>query len=212
MFEKGNWKNDARNFYNIKFYVKNDDGHKINHADDVYLEMLRLNKSLELNLNEDMIFMAAYIHDIHVHTGRKEHNALASAYVMTSSDAFLDNFNTDQLLLIAQAVNEHRASGKDHYSNNYSRLIRLADKGAPNLNKILMRGYTSNKHKHDGITREMATEVLHHLVKKFGRDGYGFGSKDYRLIYGHELEDFWTELDIITVDEWIRRVELGLKG
>lgn len=212
MFEKGNWKRDAADFYNQNFYAKNDAGHKIDHAYDVYLEMLRLNKSLELNLDEDMIFMTAFTHDLFIHEGRQFHHNAAMNYVVASSDPFLDNFDPDQLWVIGQAVNEHRASGKDHYSNDYSRIIRLADKGVPDLNKIIMRGYTSNKHKHDGLTDEMAIEVLDHLVKKFGRDGYGFKSVDYRKVYGHELEDFWLDLDGINIDEWIRRVKLGLNN
>jgi len=210
MFEKGNWKKDARDFYNKKFYVNNDAGHYIDHADDVYKEMMRLNLHLGLQLNEDMIFMTAYTHDIFVNEGRKNHHSLARDYVIGNSDTFLEQFDPDELRLIGQAVNEHRASGKDHYSNDYARLIRLGDKGTPNLDKIIMRGYTSNKHKHDAIDEDMATEVVHHLKDKYGRDGYGFKSTDYRIVYGHELEEFWLELDKIDVAEWIRRVKLGL--
>ena len=192
---------EIRSYYNDNFYIYNDAGHRIDHADDVYSEMSRLNKELGMDLNEDIIFMTAYVHDIFTHHGRKDHHTKSYDYVLANSDIYLNEFEPDELRDIAIAVSEHRASGKDHYSNGYSRLIRLADKGQPDLESILVRAYKYNAHKVFNTPDEIYERVLKHIIEKFGRTGYGFKSVDYREVYGSQLEAFWDRLDTLTLKD-----------
>ena len=75
----------------------------------------------------------------------------------------------------------------------YSVLLRLADKGKPDLYNIIKRSYA---YKHDAV------EVLNHMYDKFGRNGYiACNDKLYCNIYERELSKLYEEIDELTIDK-----------
>ena len=193
------WKKEARAYYDDRFYSKNDEAHRINHADDVYSTMLSINEKLKLQLNTDMIFMTAYCHDIFSSIARTHHHILARDYVVDRGDKFLHYFNYDERELIGKAVLEHRSSGSCKYSNDYSRAIKIADKGKPVLKDYVRRIY--NYHDKSMSSSDILKSIVKHLEEKFGRLGYAFKCDYYREYYKDELNIFWRELDDLTIEK-----------
>ncbi len=195
------WKTKAREFYNNNFYAKNDAGHSIRHADDVYSGMREVNVRLDLNLKDDLIFMIAYIHDIFSSVNRKTHHTLARQYILEENDNYLSLYSHKEKEIMGAAVYEHRSSGNCKFSNDYSLAIKIADKGKPNLVKTIIRSY--QYHKQTETEPQAINNVIKHLQDKFSRDGYAFKCDFYVNYYKDELKSFWKELDGLTENKVI---------
>ena len=183
-----NFKNSVRDYY-AHFYNDGDEAHKIDHADDVCNLALKINK----NLDEKLIILASYIHDMFNATNRPTHNELAYAYVMRADDKFLKMLTQKELKEVAHAVLEHRASFKGEFYSELSELISSADRGEPDLEKVVVR---SMKFNHGD-----AQDVYEHIKDKYGSKGYAKYPDVYVKIFKDELRLFQERADKITVDE-----------
>ena len=188
---------EIREYYKKFLLPKNGDNvrnsHGVDHCDDVFNLMKKLNKKLEYGYSEKIIAFAAYIHDIYSDAeNRKIHHILAHTYVLNRVDDLLKELSEDDLYLIADAVLEHRASYKGEFSSNLSRLISAADRGVPDYDIYYNRSLIYNDGNHK--------DVIEHLVDKFGRDGYAVKKypKFYSDMFKEELEEFWNRLDRAT--------------
>lgn len=164
--------------------------HGVDHCDDVFNLMIKLNDKLSYGYSEEIIAFAAYIHDMYSDAeNRKIHHILAHTYVLNRVDDLLKELSEDDLYLIANAVLEHRASYKGEFSSNLSTLISAADRGVPDYDSHYNRSLVYNDGDHK--------EVIEHLVDKFGRDGYATKKypKFYSDMFKEELEEFWNRLD-----------------
>ncbi len=186
----------AREYYNKKFYSNNDSAHKIDHADDVHKSMIVISNKLKLNLDTELMFMIAYIHDIFSSIDRNNHHALAYDYVMDRCDNFISMFEYHEREIIAIAIKEHRASGNCKFSNKYSLALKIADKGKPILDNIVKRSYLFHK---QTVSDDVAiSNVVNHIKTKYSRLGYAFKCDYYRHYYGNELLKFWDSVDNLT--------------
>jgi len=187
-----------RNHFNKRYYVKNDKGHQIDHIDAVYNGMMELNDRRRIKLDTKLIFFTAYCHDLFTHVDRDLHHELAKDYVLKYHREM--GLNDAEGEIVAMAVYEHRSSTGCSYSNEYSKLIQIADKGKPILYDYIRRSFKYNSDKHSG-REEIAIFVLQHLRDKFGRNnGYGFKCDFYREAYHREISIFHNELDLLEVD------------
>ncbi len=197
--ELNGWMKRCRDFLDKEFYSKNDEGHRLEHMDDVFLGMLEVDNKLNLLLTKDMIFMVAYYHDIFTWLNRGEHNILAADYVLENSDKYTSLFEYHEKEIIANAIKEHRSSNGCKYSNNYSLSIQIADTGKPDIESHVIRSYLYNRST-VGHNKSV-NNVLKHLKEKFGRKGYGFKCDFYRDYYKDDLELFWNKLDRFTIED-----------
>jgi len=190
---------DIRFDLNEKYYKFNDEGHQINHADEVYDGMLAVSITLGLNLDERLIGYVAYYHDIFTGEDRTNHHRLASEHVLK-----LKELSSKERKIVSLAILEHRSSSSCIYSNDYSLAIQIADTGRPVLKESVVRSF--KYYKGNGLSDELAySEVLEHLVEKFSRDGYGFKCDFYKDYYREEIEVFNKGLDKLTISD-IRQI------
>lgn len=185
-------------YYHDNYYQYSDSAHGIDHVRDVYSTALCLNERLCLGLNIEYVTLAVYIHDIFSTTNRVNHHILAKTYVLNRTDRWLTTVPQQALVVIAQAVYDHRASVvvNNQHLNPYSLVLRMADRGVPCLNKCINRAYKfASIGKTDSL--EVATSTLEHVNKKYGIHGYGVQDLLYRRIYSKELKRFWQDLKLL---------------
>ena len=178
----------VRSFY-APYYKDGDLAHQIDHADSVCDLALEINKEC----NPKLVILAAYIHDIFNATDRKNHNKLAYNYVLEAKDKFLKELNKEELLLVAHAVLEHRASFKGEFYSKLSEIISSADRGKPDIKEIVIRSMKFNNGN--------AKDVYNHLQEKYSSNGYANYPKSYKNIFNKELKELQRAVDYITVED-----------
>jgi len=184
--------------YYAPYYEDGDQAHLIDHADEVCSLALDINKGCD----EKLVILAAYIHDIFNATDRKNHNILAFEYVLEANDKFLQSLTDKELLLVAHAVLEHRASYKGKYYSQLSKIISSADRGKPDIKATVIRSMKFNN--------ANAQDVYKHIKEKYASSGYAKYPQIYKEFFGKELEKFQEAVDTITVAQilkiWQERV------
>jgi len=188
---------EVRDFYNEHFYSENDAAHNLEHVDAVYAESLALRERLDMDIPDDSLIMAVYTHDIFSTLNRARHHVLAHDYVLSRSNKYFRMFSDDELRDIAIAVFYHRASvTPTNELTSLQRVVRLADRGKPDINRIAKRSlsYTIAKGSSNPIEVSMK-----HIKDKYGRGGYAASDLDYQATYGPELLEMWEIMDTLDV-------------
>lgn len=181
-------------------YEKNDDAHGFYHIYEVCDEALKINEKLKLKLDENIIIITVFIHDMFTGIDRKNHHTLASKYVMKKykKDKYLKELSNADRYWISKAVLEHRASGDMSFTSALSELLYTADKGPLDLDDMIRRSY--KYHKNDGTTEVILDAILSHLHEKFGTNGYMVYSDMYIQYYGTEINNLKKEIDKVDIN------------
>lgn len=201
----------------VVFYETNDSAHQIDHADAVaynavkILEWMR-NKGFAVKSHiTGMAIIAAYAHDVFSKTDlaiRKVHHEKAYEFVLQRGVGCLESLNGDELLDVALACREHRASWKGEYSNLLSEIVASADRGKPNLDDYLYRAfqYGMDVYGHSLLTAPL--RALFHINYKFGSNFTANVPTLWKEIYENEIIDLRKDLS-----EMCRRMtpELGIR-
>lgn len=181
------FRRDVREYYK-GYYENGDEAHLIDHADGVCDLALKINNDLD----EKLIILASYLHDMFNATNRPTHNELAYEYVLKAEDKFLSKLSKDEVLMVAHAVLEHRASFKGVFYSGLSEIISSADRGLPDLDFIVIRSMKFNNANEE--------DVYAHIKDKYGSNGYAKYPDVYREIFKEELEAFKKLADELTVE------------
>ena len=169
-------------------YEKNEKGHGIDHIRYVIERSFQLVEENKLDVNPDMVYTIASYHDIGHHIDSKTHEII-SADIMSKDKNLSRFFNDDELVVIKEAIEDHRASAKDDPRSIYGRIVSSADRNN-NVEDCLRRTYTYGKKLNpDATDEELFQRAYDVLVNKFGEDGYAkFYFKDT------QYEDFLRKL------------------
>ena len=191
-------------------YDKNESGHGINHIKDVIKRSFELVEENELDVNIDMVYVIAAYHDIGHHIDSKTHEIISAD--MMSKDKNLSKFFTlEELQIIKEAIEDHRASAKDNPRSIYGRIVSSADRN----NKVedcLRRTYTYGKKLDPNATdEELFLRAYDVLQNKFGENGYAkFYFKDSKYEkFLKEIRDLLKDKDkyISTQREYIKQLK-----
>lgn len=163
---------------NLKEYVESeiiprysafDKAHREDHARSVISEALRL--SAFYDVDEDMVYAAAAFHDTGLVEGREIHH-LASGKIIREDPRLPEWFTPDQIEMIAQAAEDHRASGTSSPRSIYGKIIAEADRDIIPL-KILRRTVQFGMEHYPQLDREAHwRRFLEHLHEKYYYGGY----------------------------------------
>ena len=169
-------------------YEKNETGHGIKHIKAVIKRSFDLVKENKLDVNLDMVYTIAAYHDIGHHIDSKNHEKV-SAEIMIKDIELKKFFKKEELTIIKEAIEDHRASAKEEPRSIYGRIVSSADRN----NKVedcLRRTYTYGKKLNPEATdEELFERAFDVLQNKFGEGGYAkyyFKDKQY--------EDFLKEI------------------
>lgn len=162
----------------LKEYVENevipryaffDKAHREDHARSVIDEALRLAGFYDVD--EDMVYAAAAFHDTGLIEGRETHH-LVSGRIIREDPRLPEWFTPDQIETIAQAAEDHRASGTSDPRSIYGKIIAEADRDIIPL-KILRRTVQYGIEHYPELSREEHwARFVGHLHEKYYYGGY----------------------------------------
>ena len=162
-------------------YNKNEIGHGINHIKYVIDRSFELVKENNLEVNLDMVYVIAAYHDIGHHIDSKKHE-LISADIMFKDKNLENYFNKEELIIIKEAIEDHRASSNHDPRTIYGKIVSSADRNNT-IEDCLERTYTYGKRLDPNLTEDELYERSYNaLVNKFGNNGYAkfyFKDKKY---------------------------------
>lgn len=179
----------------IPMYAKNEQAHGIEHIRYVIDRTMELIEDNELDVNKDVAYTIAAYHDIGHHIDSKNHEMI-SAEMMYEDNILKKFFDDEQLLIIKEAIEDHRASTETNARTIYGEIISSADRNTT-VYQCLVRTYFYGKKLDPNATDQELYERAHyHLTKKFGKGGYvKFYFKDKKY------EEFLNEIQTLLEDK-----------
>ena len=118
-----------------------------------------------------MLLTAAACHDLGLVNGRERHH-LDSGIIIRADSRLKEWFTEEQIEVIAQAAEDHRASGKGAPRSIYGMLIAEADRVIDRETIIRRTIQFGLKHYPDLCREGQMERAREHLVEKYGRGGY----------------------------------------
>lgn len=150
-------------------YDEFDAAHRRDHAEKVIRESLKLAEGYEVD--EDMVYTIAAYHDTGLIEDRKTHH-LVSGRIMRTDMNLRKWFSEDKIEVMAQAVEDHRAS-TDHVPRSiYGRIVAEADRNIdPDI--IILRTVQYGLSNYPELDRTgHIKRALQHLDEKYSQHGY----------------------------------------
>lgn len=183
-------------------YDKNEQGHGIAHIKTVIDRSNRLSRGYDVNM--DMVYTIASFHDIGHHINKDKHEII-SAEIMEKDMNLKNWFSDEQILIMKEAIEDHRASLNREPRSIYGKIISSADRTIIDIDNTIRRTYLYGKKHESNYTHEqLVNRVYEHLSHKYGENGY---AKCY--IKDEEFENALNSLRSILKDKesFCKRVE-----
>ena len=122
-------------------------------------------------INPDILLAAAACHDLGLANGRERHH-LDSGEIIRNDSRLREWFDESEIETIAQAAEDHRASGTSDPRSIYGMIVAEADRvieGETIIRRTIQFGF---KH-YPGLDRAAhIARAVEHLNEKYGRGGY----------------------------------------
>jgi len=151
-------------------YLKNEEGHGISHINTVLERSLKLSEGYEVDKNK--VYVIASYHDLGHHINKDIHEKI-SADILRSDENLRKWFDENEIELMAQAVEDHRASLECEPRSIYGKIISSADRTILNFDDIVKRSYSyGKKHYSEYNDEEQIERIYNHLVNKYSEKGY----------------------------------------
>ncbi len=170
----------------VSRYAGFDPAHRENHALTVIEQAMKLLDGRESYLeshsaenteewseeiDREILFVAAACHDLGLVNGRENHHN-DSGIIIRGDKRLREWFTEDQIETIAQAAEDHRASGKSAPRSIYGKIVAEADRvidGETIILRTVQFGFT---HYPDLGREGHIARAVAHLKEKYGRGGY----------------------------------------
>lgn len=175
-------------------YSKNEQAHNIEHIKYVINRSFKFADTLG-NLNYNMVYTIAAYHDIGHYIDSKKHE-IVSGDIMAKDENLKKFFSDEELKIIKEAIEDHRASAENEPRSIYGKIVSTADRNNT-VEACLRRSYTYGKKLEPNFTDEEIFERAYkHLKMKFGENGYAkFFFKD------EEYESFLKDIRELLLDK-----------
>lgn len=166
-------------------YASFDQAHREDHALTVISQAMSLADGLSCWLSEnpdagdiwrvpvdkDVLLVAAACHDLGLVNGRERHH-LDSGIIIRADRRLRQWFDEAQIELIAQAAEDHRASGRSAPRSIYGMLVAEADRVIEG-DTIIRRTIQYGLKTYPDLDRDgHVVRAIDHLREKYGRGGY----------------------------------------
>ena len=146
----------------IPRYDSFDAAHRRDHVLTVIEQSAMLAKHYDVN--RDMVYAIAAYHDTGLVEGRKYHH-ITSGRIIREDDELRRWFSEAQVEIMAQAVEDHRASSEGEPRSIYGRIVAEADRVIDSVT-ILRRTIQYTLSNHAELDREQGYErMLEHLYE-----------------------------------------------
>lgn len=153
----------------IPLYDGFDAGHGRDHVQSVILEALRLSEFYPVRT--DIIYTAAAYHDTGLSVDRKTHH-LESGRIIRNDTGLNQWFSRDDIELIAQAAEDHRASSDHEPRSIYGRIVAEADRHII-PESIILRTVQYGLNHYPELDKEGHWQrTCQHMAEKYDEGGY----------------------------------------
>ena len=102
-------------------YDKNEKAHGIEHIKYVIKRSFELVDENDLDVDSNIVYTVAAYHDVGHHIDSKTHEII-SADIMSKDENLRKFFTEDEIKIIKEAIEDHRASAKDDPRSIYGRI------------------------------------------------------------------------------------------
>lgn len=153
----------------IPQYDSFDKAHQRDHVMMVIRQSMDLAK--KLGVNADMAYTIAAYHDTGLCKGREHHHEV-SASIIRADRTLQQWFTEEQIDIMADAAEDHRASSNHEPRTIYGRIVAEADRFI-DAETIIRRTIQYGIDNYPTLSREEHYQrMLSHLHEKYGRNGY----------------------------------------
>ncbi len=150
-------------------YKENDLGHNIVHIKEVIRRCFELNKTFDLNLDENMIFTIASYHDLGKHEDHENHHLIAGKKFY-EDDNMKTFFSDNQRKIIKEAIEDHRSSKQDSPRSVYGKLISSADRNTT-IEIVFVRSFfVAHERMPEMNIEEYLDFTINRLSKKYSEE------------------------------------------
>lgn len=153
----------------IPRYETFDKAHRTEHVRQVIAESLKL--ASYYVVDERMVYAVAAYHDIGLCEGR-EHHHLVSGRMMRADSRLREWFSEEEIEVMAQAVEDHRASNDHAPRSIYGRIVAEADRLIEPM-QILRRTVQYGLSHYPELSKALHySRYCEHLHEKYAEGGY----------------------------------------
>ena len=146
-----------------------DSAHRRDHVQMVIQQSLEMARNL--GVREEMAYVIAAYHDVGLSEGREHHHEV-SAKMMKADARLLEWFSQEDIQMMADAAEDHRASAAHAPRTIYGRIVAEADRFI-DPETIIRRTVQFGLEHYPELSREEHYErMMTHLQEKYGRGGY----------------------------------------
>lgn len=219
------------------YYGGDESGHGFRHICDVLTLALLINEKRKLESNIEKIIIASFVHDMFSSSHRSTHHIEAHDFVLSSKWRIFEFLSPEDRIDVAMAVKEHRASGNGEYHGNLSVLISAADRGYPDMGKIIKRIRQCAKDTSTVFTLDVKgvpkitlpngewleelynkmhavcpieAKTYTHLYEKYSDAGYAQYNFIYKSYFDKELTSMYKSINKV-IDEKCKEFDVGGK-
>ena len=153
----------------LPHYDTFDGGHKRDHAEAVIRESLVLAR--EHGADEQMAYVIAAYHDLGLRYDRETHH-IRSGEILMADSTLRKWFTEEQLQTMRDAIEDHRASGKNPPRTVYGAIVAEADRQIIPETVIARTMAYSAKLYPDGDFETLYARSREHLLEKYAEGGY----------------------------------------
>jgi len=150
-------------------YAEFDKAHNLEHVNKVIKNSLSISIGYDVDINK--VYAIAAYHDVGLSEGRDNHEKTSAAFL--SADSKLKQwFSEKDLVLMAEAVEDHRASNDYEPRSIYGKIVSEADRDIDYVT-ILTRTiqYSLINYPHYTIEQHF-NRTYAHIMDKYGEEGY----------------------------------------
>lgn len=153
----------------IPRYDNFDGAHRRDHVRSVIGQSLELSRYYDVN--PEILYAAAAYHDLGLCEGREKHH-LVSGRIIREDKMLLNWFSVEEIEVIAEAAEDHRASNETPPRSIYGKIIAESDR-LIDPETVIRRTVQYGFAHYPQMNREQMWErTLTHLQKKYGYGGY----------------------------------------
>lgn len=150
-------------------YDSFDAAHRRDHVLNVIEQSAELARHYDVD--ENMVYVIAAYHDTGLVAGRDIHH-LHSGSIIRSDTTLRQFFSPDKIAIMAEAVEDHRASSAHEPRTIYGRIVAEADR-CIDSRSIIRRTIQYTLTHHPSLSREEGYDrMLQHLHEKYDYGGY----------------------------------------
>lgn len=154
----------------VPLYDNFDAGHGRDHVHTVMSQSLSL-ASHYPEVNTCLLLTAAAYHDLGLAYGRDEHH-IHSARIVRDDQRLRHWFNEEEINIIAEAAEDHRASSGHEPRTIYGRIVAEADR-IIDSETIVRRALQYGMSHEPGLDREAQyRRLMDHMLEKYAEGGY----------------------------------------